>query len=711
MRANTRGQTLLHPGRNVWRVERAARAAVLIDGAAYFHAVREVLRKARRRVFILGWDMHSQTRLVGPKGEPDDGVPALFGDFLRALVQARPRLEIYLLSWDFAFLYAMEREFLPRLKLGWKTPASVHFQLDNAVPIGSSQHQKLIVVDDAIAFSGGLDVTIRRWDTSEHRLDNPQRVDPAGVPYAPFHDVQIMVDGAAARALGEIACARWERACGDDVPPPDGRVGGDPWPECVAWDFCDVDIGIARTQPAYGNAPAVREVEQLFLDSIEAAERSIYIENQFLTFVEFADRLCRRLAKKRALEALIVAPERAESWIEYHTMRSGRIHFARTLCREGGARTRLVYPQVEAGGERGATMVHSKVMIVDDKVLRVGSANLNNRSMAVDTECDLVIEARDARQRAAIRAVRDRLLADHCGVTPEVVAAELKRSKSLLRAAERLSGNGHSLQPIDDGEPDPEEFARYLQSIADPHQPIGAELLNNMFVPIPKRRRSALVKVGIAALMLLALTLAWQLTQLAEYANLDSLRYTLASFSRSPYGALVGIGVFILAGFIAFPLTVLIAANAAAFGPVLGILYAAIGAMTSAAITYTIGGAIGRKALRDLLGPRLGKLRRQIERRGVIAIAVIRLVPIAPFTIVNLVAGASDIRPLDFMLGTALGLAPGIVVLSLLGGTIVDVLTQPTPLTVALLLCAAAGWIAITFAGQYLIARYRAKPT
>ena len=400
MHANLRGQTILRPGHNVWRIERAARAAVLIDAAAYFDAVRQALRKAERRVFILGWDMHSQTRLVGEKGEPDDGLPALFGDFLSALVKARPKLEIYLLPWDFAFLYATEREFLPRVKLGWSTPANVHFELDNAVPLGSSQHQKLIVVDDAVAFSGGLDVTIRRWDTSEHRIDNEQRVDPAGAPYAPFHDVQMVVDGVAARALAEIVCSRWTRACTRELAPLDQTLESDPWPDSVQPDFTEVEIGIARTQPEYAGEPAVREVEQLFLDSIEAAERTLYIENQYLTHIEFADRLCRRLKKKPKLEVLIVAPERAESWVEYRTMRPGRMHFTQTLCREGDGRIRLVFPQVRAGRKTASTMVHSKVMVIDDTFLRVGSANLNNRSMGADTECDLVIEARSASERA-----------------------------------------------------------------------------------------------------------------------------------------------------------------------------------------------------------------------------------------------------------------------------------------------------------------------
>ena len=81
------------------------------------------------------------------------------------------------------------------------------------------QHQKIVVVDDAVAFSGGLDLTTRRWDTRAHRLDDPGRVDLAGVPYAPFHDVQAIVDGKAAAALAELARVRWAHGACARAPP------------------------------------------------------------------------------------------------------------------------------------------------------------------------------------------------------------------------------------------------------------------------------------------------------------------------------------------------------------------------------------------------------------------------------------------------------------------------------------------------------------
>ena len=251
----------------MWRVERAARAAVLIDAAAFFDAVRRAFLQAERRIFIAGWDIDSRTRLVGEGNCADDGFSPMLAEFLSEIVANKPSLEVYLLLWDFSLNYAAERELFPRLSLQWQTPPRVTLCMDNAVPFGSSQHQKLIVVDDALAFSGGLDVTVRRWDCSDHAADNPERVDASGQPYPPFHDVQMMVDGDAAQALAQLVRRRWCNAHGSEPPV---EPCGDPWPQGFEPQFTDVEIGIARTQPEFGSQEQVKEVETLFLDSIDA---------------------------------------------------------------------------------------------------------------------------------------------------------------------------------------------------------------------------------------------------------------------------------------------------------------------------------------------------------------------------------------------------------------------------------------------------------
>src|SRR5688572_28937833 len=165
---------LLQAGRNCWRIERAQRLAFLVDASAYFAALRSSLRQARRSVFILGWDFDSRIRLV-PDGA-GDGYPEELGEFLKEVVRRNRELRMYVLSWDFAMVFALSREWVPLYKLGWKTHASprLRYRLDDRHPPSGSHHQKVVVIDDALAFVGGLDLTHGRWDTPEQRRDEPR---------------------------------------------------------------------------------------------------------------------------------------------------------------------------------------------------------------------------------------------------------------------------------------------------------------------------------------------------------------------------------------------------------------------------------------------------------------------------------------------------------------------------------------------------------
>lgn len=693
-------------GINVWKVAHADRAAVLIDGAAYFSAVRKALLHARRSVFILGWDVHSRMRLVGESGEPDDGYPAELAPFLSQLVTERPELNIYLLLWDFAILYAGEREWLPTLRLDWATPPGIHFRLDRAVPTGASQHQKLVVIDDSVAFSGGLDLTIRRWDTPDHLARNRLRIDPSGYRYPPFHDVQSVVDAEAARALAEIARARWRLATKEHPPAPHG--GSDSWPQSIEPQFRDVRVGIARTCPAYGTQGECREIERQFLDSIDFAERAIYIENQFLTHRPFADRLAAALRSNPALEVVIMAPHGAESWIEAHTMRYGRIRFMRAL--EDAAvrdRVRILCPSIGSGRKCVYPMIHSKVLIVDDKLLRIGSANLNNRSMGTDAECDLTIEADRPDVAARIVAVRNELIAEHCRTTPAAFAGELRKRGSLIDAVEHFALANGCLQPIDDGEPAEVEYGRYLEAIADPERPIGYDSLVSTF-GLRRRRRVqlTLVALGLSLFVVTALTLLWYLTPLSELADPRVIDAELSALRTSVWAPVIVIAAFLIASVVAFPINVLTIGTAAAFGPLLGGLYAGLGCMTSALAGFAVGRWLGASALRDVLGKRLNRVRERVVEQGILAIAAIRLVPVAPFTIVNLAAGAAEIRVHDFIFGTMLGLAPGIIIMSVLGDRAVDLFTRPTMENVLLFIAGVAAWIGAAAGAQYLVSKY-----
>ena len=138
------------------------------------------------------------------------------------------------------------------------------------------------MIDGRVAFCGGFDLSKWRWDTSEHLAEDTRRVDTEGTPYPPFHDVEMLVDQEAARTLETLCLSRWARATGEELAAA-APLESDPWPEGVIALLQDHDCAIARTFPAYEDQREVREIEQLYLDMIAAAERFIHIENQYLT--------------------------------------------------------------------------------------------------------------------------------------------------------------------------------------------------------------------------------------------------------------------------------------------------------------------------------------------------------------------------------------------------------------------------------------------
>lgn len=669
---------ILKEGHNCWRIAFCERAAFLVDGEAYFGTLAQTIRRARQAVYICGWDIDSRIRLVRNGEGKLNGLPAELGPFLTEVVSRREGLHIYVLDWDFPMLYALEREPLPIFKFGWGTHKRLHFRMDDKHPVGASHHQKLVVVDDRVAFCGGFDLASARWDTCEHAPDEPRRTDN-GVSYGPFHDVQLMVDGAAAQALGELARERWRRATGKQLKAPE-KGAHDPWPEQVTADLEKISVGILRTDPH----KKVCEVKNFYLDAIAAAHSCIYIENQYFTAHAVGEALEKRLAEEIGPEVILVLPRECSGWLEEGTMGVLRARMLRRMKEaDRHGRLKVYYPTREGLDQKGI-MVHAKILVMDDRLVRIGSSNLNNRSMGLDSECDLAIEAgSDQQLREGITAFRNRLLGEHLGAAPEAVAKAIKEHGSLVAAVEALRGGVRRLEPL---EPGVDEWLDKLvpdSQIVDPEKPVSFSELTEQLAPvdfkIPEEKKHNHKRLIFSLVLAATLVLAalWRWTPLGEWLDVESLAAWGSSLRNSPFTPLAALAAFMVGGFILVPLTLLILASVLAFGPVFGFIYALGGTVASALSTYALGRMLGRDRIRELVGGKLNRISRRMAKRGLLAVITVRIVPVAPFTVVNLVAGASHIRPRDFFLGTLLGVAPGILAITLFEEGLVNALKSP----------------------------------
>ncbi len=648
-------------GSNCWRVSRADRFGWLIDGDEYFIALRGSLEEAEREILILGWDIDSRTELVRDPDHPY--YPSPLAGTLEALVRNKPELRVHVLSWDFSVIYVLERELLPARSFGWQDSERLHFRLDGRHPVGASQHQKIVVIDGSLAFLGGIDLTKARWDTRRHAADETRRRDPDGKTYRPFHDVQAVISGPAAADLRELADERWMNATGESLPALDIERGraGQAWPDGVRVRCKGVDAAIARTWVQPDCDRDIQEVRRLYLDTIRSARRYIYIENQYFTSPEITAALEERLQEVSPPEIAIVMPGETSGWLEQATMDVLRNEaFKRLREADAHASLKILSPVSDELGDTRIN-VHAKVLVADGRIARVGSANLSQRSMGLDTECDIAVDDACAEMLAAD------LLAEHMGERVEDVADSLGED-GLFATIDRFNSGPRRLEPLQPpGDQLEQAVLRPMAQIADLEKPLlrsgsreaGEGSGTTMHTPA-----SGWIFIGVVAAILglwIYVGIVGAGHDFEPRAVLDGLRQ-LAAHPLAPW---VAVPAFVAASLVVTPVTVMIALCGLLFDPLAAVLSATAGVLASTAVNHWLGAHFGNAISARIPGGVARRIRRLADASDMWSLAGLRLIPVAPFSIVNLVAGASGVGLRDFLAGTLIGMGPGIVLICL----------------------------------------------
>lgn len=453
-------------GGNAWRQVRAQRVAMLVDAANYYRHLENAFLNAQQSILIAGWDFNGQIILC-----PDRCDAEQLGNFLRRLVDKRPELVIHILVWASGPIYsARQMRFFPQEP--WSDHPRIKLCYDSRHPWRGSHHQKIVCIDDSLAFSGGIDLTIHRWDTSDHLVNDPRRKHGDG-KYDPVHDVQIAVDHDAAKSLADLVRERWLACNGSSIPALGTIV--DRWPEKLVPDLRDIDVSIARTMPGSLLKRGIREIERLNEEALKSARRFIYIETQYLTCRRTGELLARRLGEPEGPEVTIVVPKESHGGLESIFMGGNRKRLLRRLRRaDAYNRLRVVYPSIRAPDtfEDVPIFVHSKVMVIDDVFLRIGSSNFNNRSRGMDSECDLALEASSQTERAAIIRMRDSLIGEHLGLKTGAVGDHIRKSGSITSLIDLKHERQRRLLPVSVGRESGSEKTVPLTVLFDPKEPL-----------------------------------------------------------------------------------------------------------------------------------------------------------------------------------------------------------------------------------------------
>ncbi|HVJ10738.1 MAG TPA: VTT domain-containing protein, partial [Burkholderiales bacterium] len=395
----------------------------------------------------------------------------------------------------------------------------------------------------------------------------------------------------------------------------------------------------------------------------------------------------------------------SHGWLEeatMHVLRTRLIQRLQQADRHG--RFRVYYPHVPKLAEGCCVDIHSKVMVVDDAIARIGSSNVASRSMAFDSECDLVIEARgDARVTEAIRGFRDQLLAEHLDTQPAAVREELERAGTLHGAIAAFSERPRTLRQLADL-PEWSEAVISMAAVADPEEPIALEiLLSERHVeeavqnPQPAWGRLAGLVLAIVALMAL-----WRFTPLREVATAEAAIRWAKAFGEHWWAPVLLMLSYTPACLVMFPRPLITLAAVIAFGPWWGFAYSLAGICFSAAVTWKMGRHMRRDTVRRLAGPKLDRMIEVLKKHGLLAMTLLRLVPLAPFAVESIVAGAIRMKLWHVVAGTAIGLLPGTLTTTLFGDAIETAVTGSGPVNWWLV----GGALALLAAGAWAVKRW-----
>jgi phosphatidylserine/phosphatidylglycerophosphate/cardiolipin synthase-like enzyme len=481
--------SILKPGVNCKGIYKVRDTGLLIDASDYYRAFYHAALQARHNLLMAGWQFDSDVRLLRGQEARTAEVDVRFLPFLESLCERNPQLEIYILAWDFSVFFSLEREWFQDLIFNWSTNKRIHFIFDGKHAVNATHHQKFVIIDSRLAFVGGIDICSDRWDDRRHLQHNPERKNVDGIFYGAYHDIQSYHTGPVVRELLEIFQARWTEAGGEPIifPTVDGLR---PAPPGDALPLAAENVAISRTQARdlLALREPVQEIRRLFIDGIMAADRLIYLENQYFSSQAMYWALVSRMQEphRPRLQIVMILPDRLPFTEELFLglpqmkMLSGLMEVAT----ENGHRLGIYTTVCTENGERRMTFIHSKLLLVDDRFLTVGSANATNRSLGLDTELNMTWEAGEEETALvdSIRRVRVSLLAEHAAMTEAEAEHRFGSITGLVDYLDALAGDGESRLCPYQADPTLEGFSwqgalEPVTRIVDPDRPHVEEFI------------------------------------------------------------------------------------------------------------------------------------------------------------------------------------------------------------------------------------------
>lgn len=631
----------------------------------YYLELYENFQKARHSIFILGWDVHSEVDLAPHLKNPD--YPTKLHQLLIRLAKENKDLNIYILPWEYILFYITEREILLAAKLDWLSPSNIHLRWDGYNPIASSQHQKIVVIDDSVAYCGGLDLTMSRWDDQELEVHNKLRLDSHQRSYPPFHDIQIRCEKQNAFSFAKLVRERWKLVTNKEIP----------FLESISFNKNIIDNRrgmtlhvknqvMLQTRPVNIDGKLKNEIEDCYRSLFEHAQKSIYIENQYLTSSLVIESIVNCLNKEDGPEIVIVLPKFSGDWLEQETM--GRLqYFSLLKLKEvkNFQKLRIVFPDDKELEGKDYIVVHSKIILVDDRHLLVGSANLTNRSMRMDSEVAIYAEGNF-----------EKLFPCFLGTIARFKKDELEKiykdNQSYIECVdyilEKATDNQLRQFDIDKKQHKLDSKLMANEKIFDQKSPFPEELEINQYVKEYKKHWSLLKKISHNWGLLLtfvavgSIVLTWYTIGREPYAQ--QFLSSLLGYIRNSSLVIIYIClIYAIAGFVFTPINILILLTVPFFEPMKAYLYVMLGTQCYCLTTYLEGWILQKYKNKKGQVRSSKKLKSRLKKNSLLSLILIRILPVAPSFIIGLGAGYYQVSLGKYLLGSAIGIAPGSIIL------------------------------------------------
>lgn len=330
----------------------------------------------------------------------------------------------------------------------------------------------------------------------------------------------------------------------------------------------------------------------------------------------------------------------------------------------------------------------------------------------MDTECDIIYCADTDAQRQKIASVRNDLIHEHSGLEEDEVARMIDQIQPSCAYLHSPPGARKKLVEIDDSK----FFVRFPKilatAMADPRKEIVPEILplphgNNDYIRYISRRRVtvSLLLIAFAAMM----AIFWNHGLFHEFGSRQYLINLFQGIQESSFSIPVAMAMYAILATFFLPITILTAVSAVIFGYSNGFLIAFTGAMMSAVISYGIGNIVDVKKAAWLQSGAFQRVQQHAENSNVIGITFLRMLPIAPYAVVNMILGFLRVPFPVFMLGTLLGLLPGKIITVFLAGSVAELWKYPDYKNMVILAAGVAAWISIVWMTHYFYRSWKSK--